>query len=555
MMAAGFLIAIDIANRALQHCGVEMLDPIAGFTENSKAARQVSFAYDKLRRAELRRNIWRFATRRAALRAIDSNTLQLLASLWSSTTTYFVGSIVADQDGYFWSSLTVNNLNNDPLNSTGEWEPYFGPLTVQLYDSSQAYYAGELVYTLAGDGTYNTFRSLANMNAVHPALPNQWDIATTYFKNQVVRQFPAWAGGTTYTQGQTVQYTDGNVYSSLTNGNIGNTPSTSTTNWARMPVLDLKTQTVPINGGNLIVPPQSSPVLEWAQGTTYSAGVFVMFNSTEYLSIAANNTGNFPNASASTFWKPITLGVLSMSLIDLNLGNSPANSVAAWSAATTYSIGQQATGSDGVIYSSVINGNIGNNPITDGGVHWTNTGVLDAWTTVFTQGGGNQMWMQIGGASFPMGVGLGGLNITYPIGTGPLWQSTTRNVYRLPAGYLRPAPQDPKAGSTSWLGAPSGLPYKDWNFEGDYLVTRDAWPIVLRFIADVTDVRKMDDMFCEGLAYRIALEVCEPLTQSASKLQVIMANYKHFMSEAQTVSDIEVGPIEPPLDDYIAARL
>jgi len=57
-----------------------------------------------------------------------------------------------------------------------------------------------------------------------------------------------------------------------------------------------------------IVPPQSSPVKEWLQATTYALGNFVMFNGIEYLSILANNTGNFPNAAASIFWKPVTLG-------------------------------------------------------------------------------------------------------------------------------------------------------------------------------------------------------------------------------------------------------
>ena len=49
---AEFLTPIDIGNRALQHCGAEMMDASLGFTEPSKNARQVSFAYGKLRRYE-----------------------------------------------------------------------------------------------------------------------------------------------------------------------------------------------------------------------------------------------------------------------------------------------------------------------------------------------------------------------------------------------------------------------------------------------------------------------------------------------------------------------
>jgi len=86
---AEFLTPTDIGNRAAQHCGAEMMDAVLGFTEQSKVGRQVSFVYGKLRRAELERNVWTFATRRAALGAIDANTLLLAPTLWASTVTYF----------------------------------------------------------------------------------------------------------------------------------------------------------------------------------------------------------------------------------------------------------------------------------------------------------------------------------------------------------------------------------------------------------------------------------------------------------------------------------
>ena len=71
---------------------------------------------------------------------------------------------------------------------------------------------------------------------------------------------------------------------------------------------------------------------------------------------------------------------------------------------------------------------------------------------------------------------------------------------------------------------------------------------------NVHDVRRMDAMFCEGLACRVAIGVVESLTQSVSKKNSIAAEYKLFMSEARTVNAIEIGSEEPPLDDYIACR-
>lgn len=555
---SAFQTPVDITNRGLQHCGAPRLDATLGFSENSKRARELGFMYDKLRPAELQRSVWTFATRKAPIRPIDTNTLKLQGALWVSTVTYFVGSIVSDSANNLWISRIPNNLGNPPTSASGTvsptyWEPYFGPLTVSLYDSTQAYFAGELVYTAAGDGTYNTYLSLMSGNPVHPALPNQWSTQTVYFRNQVVQTWPAYNAGTTYSKGQGILYTDGNVYASLTAGNIGNTPPSSASNWALVPVLTLLTQTAPAT-----VPftafPATSPVIEWAQATGYALGNVVMFNGIEYLSLVNSNTGNFPDSAASTSWIAISNYTLSMSLIDLNIGNNPANAPAAWSSLTTYATGNTVYNvSDGLIYTSLQNSNL-NHPPSTSPTWWSTANVLCPWTTVFVQGGGNDMWMQIGGASFPNGVGLAALNITYPIGSGPWSQTWTNNVYRLPSGYLKKTSQDPKAGSNSFLGAPGNPIQNDWVINGNYLVTMCTTPIVLRFIADVQDVSQMHDMFCEMLAARLGLEVAPTLTDSAAKVQMITGAYAKAKAEAIEQNAIEVGAEEPPLDDWLACR-
>jgi hypothetical protein len=499
-----FTAPIDIANRALQHLGATRIDESLGFSEQSVNASETSFAYFKLRRPELRRNVWRFAIRRAVLRPLDTNTMFLAPTLWVPTTTYFVGSVVSDQNGVMWISKIPNNLGNDPT-QTSAWEEYFGPISVSKYDPTTTYFAGEIVYTAgAGDGSYNVYYSLQNSNTIDPSLPNQWSPSTVYYQNQVVQVFPAWSNVPTYAQGAAVTYTDGNTYASLINGNTNNIPPSSPSAWARIPVLTLTSQPVPSTQPN--TPPQSSPVIEWSPTTNYALGAVVMFNGTEYLSTLGNNTNNYPNVVASPYWEPITGGTLYMSLIDLNLNQPPASSPA-------------------------------------------------AWTTAFVQGGGNSMWTQIGGSGFPMGVALQSPNITYPVTTGPTWLSTTRQAYRLPHGFLRLAPQDPKAGSTSYLGQPTNLEYVDWIFEGNFIVSRFNQPIMLRFVADVRDVRAMDDMFCEGLAARIGYETCERITQSVEKLKTLISVYQDHMSTARLVNGIETSATEPPLDDYIATRL
>ena len=117
------------------------------------------------------------------------------------------------------------------------------------------------------------------------------------------------------------------------------------------------------------------------------------------------------------------------------------------------------------------------------------------------------------------------------------------------------APQDPKAGIYSFLGAPAYNTQNDWLLEGDYLLSQCATPIIVRFIADVMSVKEMDDLFCEGLAARIAVETCEIITNSNAKQQTCNNAYNKFMGEARIVDAIETGAVEPPEDDYIVCRL
>lgn len=312
-----FETPVDIGNRALQHVGARR---ITAFTDNSTNAAEIEFCYDKLRRAELRRNTWRFAIRKAFLRPLDTDTTLLAPAAYVGATAYSAGAVVSYANTY-WEALKATTGETPGTGSS--WEIYSGPLTIQPYDANTSYVSGELV--LEG----------------------------------------------------------GLVYRSLISSNV-DTPPTS--NW-------------------------------------------------------------------------LSLGAVSTAL-----------------------------------------------------------------------------------------------NILYPLGAGPLSQTETRNVFRLPNGFLKLAPQDPKAGSSSFLGAPSNLQYDDYDLEGDYIVARTTDTMRLRFIADVTLVPSFDPMFCEGLGARIGLEVCERLTQSTDKLATIGQAYNKFMSEARIINAIETGAVEPPLDDYLSCR-
>lgn len=327
---SNFQTSVDIANRACQHVGARR---ISSLTENSKQAAAVSFCYDKLREAELRRNVWTFSVRKAAIRPLGTTTTRLRPTAWAVGTTYALGAIVAS-GGLNWESLAAGNVGQTPGLDASAWELYAGPLTISV-----------------------------------PVVASSI-LDTAYFSGELI---------------------------------LGNGSSDTTT---------------------------------------------------VYRSLVSNNSDIPPTAN----------------------------------------------------------------------------------------------WLSLGAISAP-------LSILYPVGAGPVTTMDTRNVFVIPDAYLRTAPQDPKAGNISYLGAPHGNPADDWTYENGFIVSATDTLIVLRFVASVTKTPNFDPMYCEGLAARIGLEVCEEITQSAEKLNTIASAYKTFMGEARIVNGIEQGPVESPEDDYISCRI
>jgi hypothetical protein len=430
---AGFATPEDICNRALQHIGGRR---ITSLTDGSVNANECQFVYDKLRRAELRRNTWVFSTRRAALRPMAANTtlafgsgiytpksgpntgtLLLVPDVWNASTTYTPGAIVQDPSvpTLFWTSLEHENIGNAPGDST-VWDVYFGPMVVSPYDPTETYWAGELVYIRD-----------PNTQAV-------------------------------------------NVYRSLVNGN-GNSNIQTVISTAPSAGTSQTTTSISISADGIGNP---WVLTEWNPLVTYNRDQVVSYQFTLYRSATEQNIGNIPGA----------------------------------------------------------------------GPQWITCGPVDAPTIALAS---NINWL-------PIPATVKSTVAAYPIGAGPVQEASTRNAFKLPNGYLREAPQDPTQGAVSYLGAPGGLTYSDWVFEGGYLTSRMSQVILLRFIADITDVRCMDDMFCEGLAARIALEICEPITQDLGKAQKCAAEYNRIMGEARIVNAIESGSDQPPEDDYISCR-
>lgn len=340
-------------------------------------------------------------------------------------------------------------------------------------------------------------------------------------------------------------------------------------------------------------------ILPWSSGSIYIFGSLVTFNSMAWMSIGVQNQNNQPDTSPA-FWVPyfgpltcdlwqssnVPAGILgnpgpggyyageivyypedpfaAKLYLSLNSGNTDTpGQYPAWNATTVYNKNDTIALITNIVsdpgnipvfsfpgkiavesqpYMSLRDLNVGIQPGTDN-TTWAPlpppTGQVDLQT--------GQNWLQIDAQVFYN-------RIIWPIGAGPLSQSTTRNAFRLPAGYLREAPQQPKDFNT-YLGAPGGLFPDDWEYNGQYLISSSQGPILYRFAADVTDVTQYDDMFCEGFGARLGYENCERVTQSTGKMAAISNAYKTFMSDARAVNSIEQGETEPPVDDYIACRL
>jgi hypothetical protein len=319
----------------------------------------------------------------------------------------------------------------------------------------------------------------------------------------------------------------------------------------------------------------------WLVGTTYAVNdVVVGSDGNTYFSLLSGNLGNDPTSTTGKW--------------TLYFGNLVAQEfVMAWSATITYDTGHHTIGSDGQAYTSLVNANLNHNPVGDGGVHWVLTSsVTDGDADDSTAGTGDDIpnivtatllsfysgeVVYVGrnvylskvnanddlpGAAttnewllFTALPALSSFNFIYPIGTGPEQQDLTKNAYRLPNGFLREAPQDPKAGATLFLGAPSALPYNDWNFENQFITTRDSGVLLFRFVADIMDPTMFDPMFSVGLAHRLAEDCCQAITQSDAKQAALVKSYDKVMSEARIVNGIETGAYQPPEDDYISCRI
>jgi len=95
----------------------------------------------------------------------------------------------------------------------------------------------------------------------------------------------------------------------------------------------------------------------------------------------------------------------------------------------------------------------------------------------------------------------------------------------------------------------------DWRIEGIFIVTADAAPLNIRYIARITDPNFFDALFIEAFAAKLALECCEEITQSSSKKESLKSDYDFAINQAKRIGAIEKPAFVFAEDDWINARL
>jgi hypothetical protein len=119
-----------------------------------------------------------------------------------------------------------------------------------------------------------------------------------------------------------------------------------------------------------------------------------------------------------------------------------------------------------------------------------------------------------------------------------------QNSFPLPSDYVRLLPND------------EGYNYNslDWQIEAGNIITDDSAPLNVRYIYDLTDPNLMDALFREALSARMALEMCEEITQSNQKKESLRQDYKDAIREARRVNAILKIAEKPPEDEWITVR-
>lgn len=98
-------------------------------------------------------------------------------------------------------------------------------------------------------------------------------------------------------------------------------------------------------------------------------------------------------------------------------------------------------------------------------------------------------------------------------------------------------------------------PDSAWAVEGRYVLSDEAGPLYLRYIASITDTTLWDACFCEVLACKLAFELADELSASLERKDSCQREYVLQLSEARHANAIELPPSGLPDDTWVTCRI
>lgn len=119
------------------------------------------------------------------------------------------------------------------------------------------------------------------------------------------------------------------------------------------------------------------------------------------------------------------------------------------------------------------------------------------------------------------------------------------NQFELPNDYVRLLKDDETGDQTTKR--------KDWQIEGRVIITADAAPLNIRYLAQITDPQQFDPSFDELLAYDLALNTARAITGSSSIIKELQEGKKDALNDARQANAFENESRKPPEDDWLAA--
>lgn len=93
-----------------------------------------------------------------------------------------------------------------------------------------------------------------------------------------------------------------------------------------------------------------------------------------------------------------------------------------------------------------------------------------------------------------------------------------------------------------------------WRLEGGQILTDEAAPLRIRYVADLADAGELDDTLAQALALKLAATACYRLTRDGALAQALEKRFTDYLAEARSVDAQEGTPDEPAESLFILDR-